>query len=160
MFARALFAFLVLPGVAAFALPPIIASVDPWSLTGSLLGVPMLVVGSLVLLWCVRDFYVSGKGTLAPWSPPNNIVVVGLYRHCRNPMYVGVLILILGWTLTLGSPLVGLYGFVLGVAFHLRVIFFEEPWLLSQFPDEGESYFERVPRWIPRIGKRMQRDQL
>lgn len=154
MFTRALFALPVLPGIAAFVGPVIIARFDPWDLGGSFLGLPVLVVGAFVLLWCMRDFYVSGKGTLVPWSPPKHIVVVGLYRYCRNPMYFGVLILILGWALTLGSPLVGLYGFVLGIAIHARVVFFEEPWLLSQFTEGWGTYRVTVPRWLPRIGKK------
>ena len=154
MFARALFAFLVLPGMAAFAVPLLIAGWDPWLSGGSLLGVPVVAVGALTLLWCVRDFYVSGKGTLAPWSPPKNIVVVGLYRYCRNPMYVAVLVVIFGWAMTLGSPLVGLLGFVLAIAFHVRVIRYEEPWLLSQFPEDWGTYRATVPRWLPRIGKK------
>jgi protein-S-isoprenylcysteine O-methyltransferase Ste14 len=60
-------------------------------------GFFVLIVGTLGLLWCVRDFYVRGKGTLAPWSPPQNLVVVGLYRYSRNPMYVCVVLVLLGW---------------------------------------------------------------
>ena len=76
MFARALLAFLALPGVVAFAVPVV------WLLASSRtslvqpLGLVLLVIGSLALVWCVRDFYVSGKGTLAPWAPPAHLVVV------------------------------------------------------------------------------------
>lgn len=149
MFARALLALLVLPGVAAFVLPALIAGIDPWSQGSLLWGVPILVIGVFVLSWCVRDFYTSGKGTLAPWSPPKELVIVGLYRYCRNPMYVGVLTIIVGWALTLGSPLVGMYVLVLGIAFHVRVVRYEEPWLLSRFPERWETYCESVPRWLP-----------
>ena len=54
-------------------------------------------MGTFLLIWCVRDFYVSGKGTLAPWSPPRHLVVVGLYRWSRNPMYISVSLILLGW---------------------------------------------------------------
>ena len=90
MFIRALFAFLALPGVVAFAVP--IAWLVASSHTSLVhpLGLVPLIVGSAALLWCVRDFYVSGKGTLAPWAPPVYLVVAGLYRYTRNPMYVAV----------------------------------------------------------------------
>jgi len=66
----------------------------------------MVVLGGglVVLLWCVRDFYVSGRGTLAPWNPPKRLVVVGLYRFTRNPMYIGVLMVVGGWAVRAGSP--------------------------------------------------------
>jgi protein-S-isoprenylcysteine O-methyltransferase Ste14 len=67
----------------------------------------------VVLLWCVRDFYVSGRGTLAPWDPPKHLVVVGLYRFTRNPMYIGVLMVVGGWGLRAGSPVLGMYLVVL-----------------------------------------------
>src|SRR5215470_1754879 len=97
MFLRALVAFLVLPGTIAFAIPVL----SLWS-NGRLilthpLGLIVLGVGIAALLWCVRDFYVAGKGTLAPWAPPRNLVVVGLYRYSRNPMYVAVSLVLLGW---------------------------------------------------------------
>ena len=80
----------------------------------------MMALGASVLLCCVRDFYVSGKGTRAPWSPPKQPVVVGLYRYCRNPMYIGVLTLVAGRALVLGSAFVAGYAAALPPAFHLR----------------------------------------
>ena len=60
-------------------------------------GLLVMFLGTVVLGWCIRDFYISGKGTLAPWDPPRKLVVMGLYRYVRNPMYIGVLILVAGW---------------------------------------------------------------
>jgi hypothetical protein len=80
VFGHALLAFLVLPGLAAVIAPPFIALVDPWRGQTWLPGLAIMCGGAFVLLWCVRDFYVSGKGTLAPWDPPKQLVVVGLYR--------------------------------------------------------------------------------
>lgn len=84
-------------------------------------GSVVVVFGTVGLLWCVRDFYVSGKGTLAPWAPPQNLVVVGLYRYSRNPMYVAVTVIVFGWAAAFCS--VGLLAYALAVivAFHLRV---------------------------------------
>ena len=104
MLARALLAVLVLSEVFAGLLPRILASVDPWRSQGWALGMVVLGGGLVVLLWCVRDFYVSGRGTLAPWNPPKRLVVVGLYRFTRNPMYIGVLMVVGGWAVRAGSP--------------------------------------------------------
>jgi protein-S-isoprenylcysteine O-methyltransferase Ste14 len=110
----------------------------------------LFCIGFLLLLWCVRDFYVSGKGTLAPWDPPKRLVVVGLYRFVRNPMYVAVLTVVAGWSLAFGSRWLGLYLGILAVAFHLRVLFYEEPWLSRQFGADWVAYSKAVPRWLPR----------
>jgi protein-S-isoprenylcysteine O-methyltransferase Ste14 len=95
-------------------------------------------------------FSAAGKGTLAPWDPPRRLVVVGLYRFTRNPMYVGVLTLVLGWTLLLGSPWLAAYVVVLAAVFHLRTVLYEEPHLARLFGVEWERYRAAVPRWLPR----------
>jgi len=149
MFLQALTAFIILPGVVAGLVPCILYFGDPWRGEGYTVGVAVMAVGLFLLLWCVRDFYVAGKGTLAPWSPPKNLVVDGLYRFCRNPMYVGVLILAGGWALIAASPLLVCYFLILFVGFHFRVILYEKPRLLKLFGPEWESYSSCVPRWLP-----------
>ncbi|MCI0366495.1 MAG: hypothetical protein L0219_21750, partial [Phycisphaerales bacterium] len=104
LFIRALVAFLILPGTFAGLIPAWIVSRDRWRGHGLAIGMVPLVIGAVILLGCVRDFYVAGKGTLAPWDPPKQLVITGLYRFVRNPMYVGVLLLLIGWTLLAGSP--------------------------------------------------------
>ena len=151
MLLRALFAFLLLPGLAAFILPPLLARLDPWSRGVFLPGSFVLCLGAVLLLWCVRDLYVSGKGTLAPWDPPRKLVVVGLYRYVRNPMYVGVLTVTAGWTVFLASPVLAGYTLVLALGFHLRVLKYEEPWLAGQFGHEWLTYRALVNRWRPRL---------
>lgn len=151
MFLRALLAFLVLPGVVAFIVPPVLALIDPWKTGIFLPGAFVMLLGIVLLLWCVRDFYVSGKGTLAPWDPPTKLVVVGLYRYMRNPMYVGVIILVVGWSVLLTSPVLMCYALILGVGFHIRVLIHEEPWLESQFGNEWREYRSAVGRWVPRL---------
>jgi len=150
MFIRALLSFIALPGTVAVLAPPLIAALDPWKGTRWMPGVLVMIVGTVILLWCVYDFYGSGKGTLAPWDPPKKLVVLGLYRFVRNPMYVGVLVLVLGWGLLLCSPLLLLYATFLSVVFHIRVVRYEEPWLKSQFGDQWELYQQVVSRWLPR----------
>ena len=151
MFLRALLAFLVLPGVVAFLIPPILALIDPWRMGVFWPGALVVLLGVILLLWCVRDFYVSGKGTLAPWDPPTKLVVVGLYRYVRNPMYVGVITLVVGWSVLLTSPFLMCYALILAVVFHVRVLTNEEPWLQSQFGSEWERYRSEVGRWLPRL---------
>ena len=153
LFLRALAAFLALPGTFAGLIPAWIVSGDPWRTGGFTSGIALLAVGALILLWCVRDFYVAGKGTLAPWDPPKHLVIVGLYRFVRNPMYVGVLVLLSGWALGAGSWMLACYTALLGVAFHLRVVLFEEPRLRRLFPEEWGPYAGTVPRWLPRPAK-------
>lgn len=151
MFLRALLAFLVLPGIVAFIVPPVLALIDPWRTGVFLPGALVMFLGVVLLLWCVRDFYVSGKGTLAPWDPPTKLVVVGLYRHMRNPMYVGVITLVIGWSAVFTSPVLAFYALILAIAFHIRVVTNEEPWLESQFGSEWRQYRAEVDRWLPRL---------
>jgi protein-S-isoprenylcysteine O-methyltransferase Ste14 len=151
MFFRALFAFLVLPGVVAGLIPAVIVYRGGNFHDGSGVGFAIGSVGLSLLLWCVRDFFVSGKGTLAPWDPPKHLVVVGLYRFIRNPMYVAVLTTVLGWSVAFHSAWVGLYLVLLTIGFHLRVVLYEEPWLRRQFGAEWEAYLASVPRWLPRL---------
>jgi len=91
MFWRALLAFVVLPGTVAFVLPLLVIRPDVTGDSFRAIGFVPVIIGSVLLLWCMRDFYVAGKGTLAPWSPPRNLVVVGLYRFSRNPTSLAVL---------------------------------------------------------------------
>jgi protein-S-isoprenylcysteine O-methyltransferase Ste14 len=148
MFLRALFAFLVLPGVVAFAVPIVWLIAASHTQVVQPLGLGVLTVGCIALLWCVRDFYVSGKGTLAPWSPPANLVVVGLYRYTRNPMYVAVVAILLGWAISFALRELYFYAIAVAVAFHLRVVFGEEPWLARKHGALWADYANRVPRWL------------
>lgn len=149
MWWRALFAFLALPGVVAIAVPAFLAAGElRRGTTPHPAGFVLLAAGAFLLLWCVRDFYVVGKGTLAPWSPPRQLVTTGLYRFSRNPMYVAVAAMLAGWSLAFLSPALATYtGFVI-VAFHLRVLFGEEPWLARTHGAAWLEYKTRVPRWL------------
>jgi len=151
MFLRALIAFLALPGVVAGLIPALLVSVDAGRRDGWVFGFVFVGIGFVLLLWCVRDFFKAGRGTLAPWDPPKYLVVVGLYRFVRNPMYVAVVTLVAGWSLVAGSRLLVWYGVLLAVGFHLRVIFYEEAWLRHQFGEEWTRYSASVSRWLPRI---------
>lgn len=145
LFWRALLAFLALPTVVAFVIPWLLRSRDTSFHVGAL---PLAVVGMTMLLWCVRDFYITGLGTLAPWAPPKHLVTVGLYRISRNPMYVAVLLIIAAWALGFRSVTLAWYGTGVAAMFHLRVLIFEEPWLARTFGSGWLAYRARVPRWL------------
>jgi protein-S-isoprenylcysteine O-methyltransferase Ste14 len=117
--------------------------------TWLMFALPVLVTGIFALAWCVRDFYVSGRGTLAPWDPPKRLVIIGLYRFVRNPMYVAVLTILVGWALLYRSWLLAAYAIALAVVFHFRVVLHEEPWLKRQFGADWDDYAARVNRWFP-----------
>jgi protein-S-isoprenylcysteine O-methyltransferase Ste14 len=116
-----------------------------------MVGVLMIAAGLPVLLDSFVRFAIQGLGTPAPVAPPERLLVSGLYRYVRNPMYVAVSLLIFGQGLLFGS--VGLleYGVVVWLGFVAFVVFYEEPALRRKFGKEYEEYCTRVPRWIPRL---------
>ena len=148
MFTRAVIAFLALPGMVAFVIPVAWLWQADHTQLAQPLGLLLLAFGVLGLFWCVRDFYVSGKGTLAPWAPPKTLVVVGLYRYSRNPMYVSVALVLVGWAVSFGARALLIYALVVVVAFHLRVVLGEEPWLARTHGEQWEQYCAHVPRWF------------
>ncbi len=148
MFLRALVAFLALPGLVAFVIPAAWLWYTRRTGLEQPLGLVVLAMGIAGLVWCARDFYVAGKGTLAPWAPPEKLVTIGLYRYSRNPMYVSVALILLGWAASFGSPALYLYMLVVVVAFHVRVVRGEEPWLARKHEGEWERYASHVPRWL------------
>jgi len=109
------------------------------------------VAGLLILLDSFARFALQGQGTPAPVMPPKHLVVTGLYRHVRNPMYVAVTALIVGQGLLFGSVAVLEYGAIVWVSFFLFVLAYEEPALDRQFADEYKRYRANVRRWVPRI---------
>ena len=143
-------AILVLPAIAAVALPISIASVDRWRGRWRPAGAALVAGGVVVVARTVVDFFTVGRGTLAPWDPPRRLVTVGLFAWCRNPMYMGVVATVVGWAVMLRSVLLAVYASLLAVVFHQRVVRFEEPWAADNFPDDWPSYRAEVPRWIPR----------
>ncbi len=148
MFTKALIAFLALPGMVAFVIPAAWLWQTGHTQLAQPLGLLLLAFGVLGLFWCIRDFYVSGKGTLAPWAPPKTLVVVGLYRYSRNPMYVSVALVLLGWAISFGSTGLFIYALIVVAAFHLRVVFGEEPWLARTHGEQWKQYSARVSRWF------------
>jgi protein-S-isoprenylcysteine O-methyltransferase Ste14 len=146
--------FLILaPGIVAGYIPLALLRGGPQVEIGffAYLAFPLWLIGVIILLWCFWDFLVKGRGTPAPIDPPKELVVTGLYNFVRNPMYVGVLIVIFGHFLWFQTVWMIVHAVVVFLAFHLFVTFYEEPHLKRTFGTAYEDYTKKVPRWIPLI---------
>ena len=143
------------PGTVAGWVPRWVLGVDRWRHPASeglvrWISIAVIAAGAAVYLWCAWDFAVTGLGTPAPIDPPKSLVARGLYRHVRNPMYVGVLTALLGQTLLFRSG--ALLATTLGIwtLMHLFVVVVEEPILARKFGASYGAFRRTVPRWIPR----------
>ena len=116
-------------------------------------GVLPLAAGLAGIAWCLRDFSVVGRGTPAPFDPPRQLVVTGLYRYVRNPMYGSALLLLVGEAVLLEAPAVLVYAAAFFIGVHLFVVWYEDPTLRRLFGDPYERYRRTVPRWVPRKAK-------
>src|SRR5215471_15052891 len=137
---RAIVAFLALPALVGFAIPIWLGTSTGRGVQYLLPAVVLLCLGTLLLLWCVREFYVAGRGTLAPWDPPRHLVTSGPYRVSRNPMYIGVVTVLVGWSALWGSRTLVIYSALFALGFHLRVLLYEEPWAARRFGSEWDAY--------------------
>jgi protein-S-isoprenylcysteine O-methyltransferase Ste14 len=155
-------AIILLPGVVTLVIPGIIlrrTGMDSFGLWHSVpasrvilpvIGITCLCLGLVLMTATIRLFVTVGKGTLAPWEPPQRLVVRGVYRHVRNPMISGVLFVLLGESvLTASAPLFQWFLiFVVINAIYIPLL--EEPMLVNRFGDDYVTYKRNVPRWIPR----------
>ncbi|MBI4288103.1 MAG: isoprenylcysteine carboxylmethyltransferase family protein [Chloroflexi bacterium] len=115
------------------------------------LGILPMLLGAAIYLWCAWEFAHTGKGTPAPVDAPQVLVVKGLYWLVRNPMYVGVELMLLGQVLLFQSTRLLIYAMVVGLVVHCFVVFREEPQLRKKFGSKYEEYCRAVPRWVPRL---------
>ena len=144
----------IVPGTVALWVPLLLLGRDRTPATGVVRGLALvgLATGALIYAWCVWDFATFGHGTPAPIDAPKRLVVRGVYRVSRNPMYVGVLSVIVGWALLFRSPGLAVYAFAVWSCFQSFVVFYEEPHLRRTFGAEYEGYCASVGRWLPRPG--------
>ncbi len=152
-FLKSLLFLILAPGIVAGYVPLALLQTGAQVRTGlfSYLAFPLWVIGSATLLWCFWDFVQKGKGTPAPIDPPKELVVSGLYRYVRNPMYVGVLIILIGHFLWFGYWGMLVYAGLFLILVHLFVTLYEEPNLKGRFGAAYEKYLNEVPRWLPRF---------
>ena len=114
-------------------------------------GILLIVAGLPGLVDSFARFALQGLGTPAPIAPTQNLVVTGLYRYVRNPIYVAVVAVILGQAILFGDWRLMAYGGLMWLAFHAFVLAYEEPVLAQQFGTQYEDFRANVPRWIPRL---------
>jgi protein-S-isoprenylcysteine O-methyltransferase Ste14 len=148
MLFRAIIAFIAFPGVVAYAIPVATGLYTGRPPLHVPLAVTLIVAGSAGLLWCVREFYVAGRGTLAPWARPRHLVTTGPYQFSRNPMYVSCTVILLGWCVLWDSPGLRIYAVVSVLVMAARVVFLEEVWVTRNFGAEWDHYRARTPRWL------------
>jgi protein-S-isoprenylcysteine O-methyltransferase Ste14/TRAP-type uncharacterized transport system substrate-binding protein len=158
---RHLLAILALPFVVVVIVPTLIVWAghawdvrwhleSPWGFLLEGFGLVLWLGGFLLTAWCIQLLARVGKGTLAPWDPTRRLVVIGPYRYFRNPMICGVLAMLLGESLVLGSVFLLIWTALFGLVNHGYVLLSEEPKLLRRFGAAYERYRAGVPRWVPR----------
>ena len=146
------------------AAPSVVAGLIPWWITRweflppffdlqatRAVGILLIVAGLPGLVDSFARFALQGLGTPAPIAPTQNLVVTGLYRYVRNPIYVAVVAVILGQAILFGDWRLMTYGGLMWLAFHAFVLTYEEPVLAQKFGAQYEDFRANVPRWIPRL---------
>jgi len=153
---KSLLFLIVAPGMVAGYIPLVLLRKGPQIETGILawLALPLWLIGGIVLLWSFWNFLVQGRGTPAPIDPPKELVATGFYRYVRNPMYVGVLLMLIGHFLWFEFVWLIAYAVIAFLIVHVFVTLYEEPTLRRKFGASYEEYLNRVPRWIPRFKSR------
>jgi len=115
------------------------------------LALPLWLIGTLIIIWCSIEIIHKGRGTPAHIDPPKILIVNGLYRYVRNPIYLGALLIQLGYIVWFSSGLMMIYFLLFVFAFHILIVFIEEPILRITFGTAYDEYVKSVPRWIPRF---------
>ena len=142
----------VMPGTFAGLLPVLIVD-DRAVAAGPTPGLAygLFAFGIVIYLRSAWDFAVFGRGTPAPMDAPKRLVTRGFYRYTRNPMYVAVLTVVVGWATLFGAVVLVGYAIALFVVFSLFIRLYEEPRLAREFGEEYATYVSQVGRWLPRL---------
>jgi protein-S-isoprenylcysteine O-methyltransferase Ste14 len=150
----------ILKNLISFSLPTLVLIVVPlWIEPNiSIKHIPVFVIGAAcmsaglaVMVLTISMFIKIGRGTLAPWSPTRKLVVAGLYAHVRNPMIMGVFVVLIGEAIAFESVSILLWSGLFIVINTIYFIVYEEPNLVQRFGDEYIEYRKNVPRWVPRV---------
>jgi protein-S-isoprenylcysteine O-methyltransferase Ste14 len=115
------------------------------------IGIPLIVLGAAIYLWCDWHFAVTGKATPAPIDAPKVLVVKGLFTKVRNPFYIGIVTVLLGESVFFQSGVLFIFAAIVWLALHAFVIFYEEPHLKKVFGASYTEYCKKTPRWIPNL---------
>ena len=154
LFFRNLFFTILQPGLVAGLFPYLILGksfqkpfAQPFQLP-QYLGAILFIFGLVIMLNCIIRFAIEGRGTLSPVDPTKKLVVKGLYKFSRNPMYIGVMIILVGEIIFFSSYNLGVYTLFILLAFSLFIILIEEPRLRRDFGNDYHEYCKRVRRWL------------
>ena len=146
---------IIVPGAVIALIPYLLLSRNPGAFEHigafQLFGLIPMAIGVAIYFRCAWDFASTGQGTPAPIDPPKRLVARGLYRFVRNPMYLGVLLTLLGEAWLFSSWTLVVYAAIVITWQHLFVVFYEEPALKRKFGESYADYVARTPRWIPRF---------
>jgi len=150
---KSLLFLIVAPGMVAVYIPLALLRKGSQIETGffAYLAFPLWLIGGVILLWSFWNFLIEGRGTPAPIDPPKELVATGFYRYIRNPMYVGVLLILIGHFLWFKNVWLIVYAAVTFLIVHLFVTLYEEPTLKRKFGAGYEEYLKKVPRWVPKF---------
>ena len=155
LFLKNLLFTVFVPGTVAVYLPWIISRDQSFAGgAGTAFALLLFAAGGAIYFWCLWDFASFGRGTPAPIDAPKSLVIRGLYRYTRNPMYVGVLTVILGWVVLFAALKLLVYCACVGLCFQLFIVYYEEPQLRRTFGGSYDEYLARVGRWLPRVDGR------
>jgi len=151
---RNLFFTILQPGLAAGVIPYFILGtavdqvlVQPWQ-GFRYVALTVFAIGFIMMIHCILRFVVEGKGTISPVDPTKRLVTHGLYRFSRNPMYVGVMLILIGEAMFFRSGSLWMYALIIFVALNIFILLHEEPRLRKVFGEEYERYCKNVSRWI------------
>jgi len=153
---KSILATIFVPGIACLLIPyfilrgsgiPLVHALGFWQI----IAIPVAILGIYMVVWVSFSFVRTGRGTPIPIDPPKHLVVHGLYRHVRNPMYVGAMLVLLAEVVYYSSIWVFIYTTFLWMALHTFTVVLEEPQLKRRFGTEYERYLVSVPRWVPRV---------
>lgn len=161
LFVRAILSIVVLPGTALVLVPAWLLSASDseetatsvWRASDPLFwcALLLLLAGLGLLASTISLFFRRGRGTLAPWDPPEHLVITGPYRYVRNPMITGVVTALAGEALLFESNPVGAWCLVFFAISAVHFPLVEEPGLRHRFGEEYSQYCANVPRWLPRL---------
>ena len=155
LFVRSAFWTLAFPGFFAGFVPWRYFGVSEvrldWTNARHVVGLILVASGSALLIACIVEFARRGRGTLSPVDPPKELVVQGLYRYVRNPMYLSVSTIVLGEVMLTKSMALFIYWVIWFACVNLFVMGYEEPYLRREFGDSHTAYTRSVGRWIPKV---------
>ena len=154
LFLRNLFFTILQPGLVAGLIPIWILGrktnnlfIKPWQFY-QFSGLLVFVTGFVIMLICIVSFAVKGRGTLSPADPTKKLVVSGLYKFSRNPMYIGVIMILTGEAIFFQSVSLWIYLLAVNIGFNVFILLHEEPRLQRDFGEEYKKYCQKVRRWI------------